>query len=215
MIQPVEKLTEGTGRIATVSAAANFGQHRASMRVPPTSHSRKSTGLLSVSVMGTMKKSQSIEIAKTTIHGAMIGMVVEVERPTVASRDTPPPNVLGREPMTFRGLKRTSDITSIHTNIRLIDVPHAVSLIVVGSTGKKFDPRSAVPGAVSARLQAGFAAPTASAPTATDLKSSIQSAVLRESRPRTTAPIVRAAPRTGSGPRRKSKGKISATCAED
>lgn len=153
--QLVEKLTEGTGLFATVSAAANFGQHTASMRVPPTAHSGKSTGLLIVSVMGTTKVSQSIEIAKTTIHGANVSMVVEVESPAVACTDTPPPNVLGREPMTSRGLKRTSDITSIHTAIHLIKAPHAVSLIVVGSTGKKLDLRSAVPRAMSARPQAG------------------------------------------------------------
>lgn len=125
------------------------------MRVPPTSHNRKSTGLLIVSVMGTTKVDQSIEIGKKTIYGAKIGMAVEVESPAVASTDTPPPNVLGREPMTFRGLKRTSDTTSIHTATHLIKAPHTVSLIVVGSTGKRFDLRSAVPGAVSVRLQAG------------------------------------------------------------
>ncbi|KAG6364100.1 hypothetical protein INS49_005698 [Diaporthe citri] len=151
------------------------------MRVPRTSHNGKSIGILIVSVMGTTTKvNQPIEIAKTMIHGANVSIVVEVESPTVASTDTSHPNVLSREPMTFRGLKRTSDIISIHTAIRLIKVPRAVSLIVVGSTGKKFDLLSAVPGAVSARLQAGCAAPTASAPTATGLKSSIQSVVLRE-----------------------------------
>lgn len=115
-----------------------------------------------------------------------------------------------------------SGITSTHTAIRLIQVPHAVGLIVIGSTGKKFDLMSAAPGAASARLQAGCAAPKASVPTATDLKSSIQRVVLREVKPRAresrlrpSAPIARAAPRTGSGPMRRSKGRISAMCAED
>lgn len=222
MTQLVEKLTEGTGLIATVSAAANFVQHTASMKVPLTSHNRKSTGPLIVSVMGMTKMNQSIEIGKTAVHGAKIGMVVEVESLTVASTGTPPLNVLGRESMTFRGLKRMIDITSIHTVIHLIKVPHAVSLIVIGSTGKKFDLRAAVPGAVSARLQAGCGAPTASAPTAKGLKNFIQSADLREvkpcareSRSRPPAPTARAAPRTGSGPMRKPKGKISVMCAGD
>lgn len=155
MTQLVEKLTEGTGLIATVSAAANFGQHTASVRVPPTSYSGKSTDLLIVSVVGTAKVNQSNEIAKTTIHGAKVSMVIEVESPAVASTDTLPTNVLGRASMTLRELKRTSDIISIHTAIRLIKVPHAVSRIVVGSIGKKFDLGSAVPKGVSAHLQAG------------------------------------------------------------
>lgn len=155
LTQLVEKLTEGTGLTATVSAAANFGQHIASMRALRTSHSGKSTGLLIVSVMGKTKVNQSIEIAKTAVHGTNVSMVIEVESPAVASTDTLPTNVLGRASTTLRGLKRTSDIISIHTAIRLIKVPHAVSRIVVGSIGKKFDLGSAVPGAVSAHLQAG------------------------------------------------------------
>lgn len=218
MIQPVEQLTLGTALIATVSAAANFGQHTVSMRLPPTAHSWKSTHLLIMSTVGTTKENQVIKSAKTTIHGGESGMVVRIESPTVASTDMPPLNVLGRDFVTLRGLKRTSDITSIHTAIRLRTVPHGVSLIVVGSTGKKFDLRSAVTGAVFAHLQAGYVGQTASAPTATDLKSSIQSVILREvktsareNRPRTTALIARAALRTGPEPMRR---KTFAMCAE-
>lgn len=115
-----------------------------------------------------------------------------------------------------------SGITSTHTAIHLIEVPPAVSLIVVESTGRKFVTMNTAPGAVSARLQAGCAAPRASAPTATDLKSSTQRVVLREvkprareSRPKPFALIAQSAPRTGSGPMRRSKGRISAMCAED
>lgn len=152
-------------------------------------------------------------------------MVVKAESPpadeTVASTSVLL-IILDRGPMMIKGLKRTSDITSIHTAIHLIKVPQAVSLIVVGGRWKKFDLRSGAPGVVFARLQAGYVDPTASVPTATDLKSSIQSAVLREaktgareSRPKATAPIARAALRTGSWPTRKLKGKIFAMCAED
>lgn len=55
MTLPVEQLTQGTGLIATASAAANFGQHTVSMRVPPTAHSGMSTGLLIVSIVSTTK----------------------------------------------------------------------------------------------------------------------------------------------------------------
>lgn len=219
MTQPVEQLTQGTALIGTVSAAANFGQHTASMRLPPTAHSWKSTHLLIRSTVGTTKENQFIEVAKTTIHGGESDMVVRIESLTVASTDIPHLNVLGRDFVTLRGLKRTSDITSIHTAIRLRTVPHGVSLVVVGSTGKRFDLRSAVTGAVFAHLQAGYVGQTASAPTATDLKSSIQSVVLREvktsareNRPRPTAPIARAALRTGSALMRR---KTFAMCAED
>lgn len=219
MIQPIERLTQGTALIGTVSAAANFGQHTASMRLPPTAHIWKSTDLLIMSAVGTTKENRFIEVAKTTIHGGESGMVARIESLTVASTDIPPLNVLGRDLVTLRGLKRTSDITSTHTAIHLIKVPHAASLIVVGSTGKNFDLRSAVPGAVFAHLQAGYVGQTASAPTATDLKSPIQSVVLREvktsareNRPRPTAPIARAALRTGSAPMRR---KTFAMCAED
>lgn len=219
MIQPVEQLTQGTALIVTVSAAANFAQHTASMRLPPMAHSWKSTDLLIVSAMGTTKENQFIEVAKTMIHGGESGMVVRIESLTVASTDIPPLNVLGRDLVTLRGLKRTSDITSTHTAIHLIKGPHAASLIVVGSTGKKFDLRSAVTGVVFVHLQAGYVGQTASAPTATDSKSSIQSVPprevrtsARENRPRPTAPIARAALRTGSAPMRR---KISGMCAED
>lgn len=225
MTQPVEQLTQGTGLIATASAAANFGQHRVSMRLPLTVHSGMSTGLLIVSVMSTTKVSQFIEIAKTTMYGERSGMVVKEESlsadETIASTRTLL-IILGRGPVTFKGLKRMSDITSIRTAIHLIKVPHAVTLIVVGSTEKKLDLRSAVPGAEFAHLQAGYVDPTASVPTATDLKSSIQSAIPREvkpraheSRPRATAPFAQAALRIGSGLMRRSKGKIFAMCAED
>lgn len=210
MTPPVEQLTRGTGLIATASAAANFGQPTASMRLPATAHRGKSIELLIVSVIGMTKVNQSIEIAKTMIYGAKGGMVVKVESPTVTSTSTPRLNVLGREPMNLSGLKRMSDITSIHTVNHLIEVPHAMGLIVVGSTGKMSDLRNVVRGAVFARLQAGYAAPTASDPTVTDLKSSIQSAVprevkasARESMSRTTVLIAREALRTGSRPMRK------------
>lgn len=210
MTPPVEQLTQGTGLIATASAAANFDQHTALMRLPPTAHRGKNIELLIVSVIGMMKVDQSIEIAKTMIYGVKGGMVVKVESPTVTSTSTPRLNVLGRKHMNLRGLKRTSDITSIHTVIHLIKAPHAMSLIVVGSTGKMSDLRNAVRGAVFARLQAGYAAPTASDPIVTDLKSSTQSAVprevkasARESMSRTTVPIAREALRTGSRPMRK------------
>lgn len=222
MIQPVEQPTQGTALIATVSAAANFGQHTASMRLPPTVHSWKSTHLLTMSTVGTTKENQFIEVAKTTMRGAESGVVVRVQSRTAASTDIRLLNVLGRDFVTLRGLKRTSDITSIHTAIRLRRVPHGVSLIVVGGTGMKLDLKSAVPGAVFAHLQAGYVGQTASAPTATDSKSSIQSVVLREvktrareNRPRPTAPIARAALRTVLGPTRRRKRRIFAMCAED
>lgn len=60
MTQLVEQLTQGTGLIATASAAANFGQHTFSMRDPPTAHSGMSTGLLIVSVVSTTKMNQSV-----------------------------------------------------------------------------------------------------------------------------------------------------------
>lgn len=219
MTQPVEQLTRGTGLIATVSAAASFGQHIVSMRLPPTIHSWKSTALLIMSAVGSTKENQFIEVAKTTTHGGESGMVVRIESPTVANTDIPPLNVLGRDFVTLRGLKRTSDITSTHTAIRLRKVPHGVSLIVVGSTGKNFDLKSAVPGAVFAHLQAGYVDPTVSAPTATDLRSFMQSVALREVkpcareiRPRPTVPIARAALRTGSAPMKR---KTFAIYAED
>lgn len=210
VIQPVEQLTRGTGLIDTASAAANFGQHTASTRLPLTAHSWRSSGLLIMSAVGTTKENQFIEVAKTTTHGGESGMVVRIESPTVASTDIPLLNVLGRDLVALRGLKRTSDITSIHTAIRLRRVPHGVSLIVVGSTGKNFDLRSAVPGAVFAHLQAGYVGQTASAPIATDSKSSIRSVAprevkpcARENRPRPTALIARVALRTGSAPMRR------------
>lgn len=169
--------------------------------------------------MGTTKEDQFIGVAKTAIHGGENGMVVRVESPTFASTDIIPLNVLSRDFVTLRGLKRTSDITSIHTTIHLRKAPHGVSLIVVESTGMKFDLWSAVPGAVFAHLQAGYVGQTASAPTATDSKSSIQSVVLhevktsaRENRPRPTALIARAALRAGSALMRR---KTFAMCAED
>lgn len=219
VIQPVEPLTRGTALIVTASAAANFGQHIVSMRLSPTIRSWKSTSILIVSAMGTRKENQSIEVAKTTIYGGESGMVVGTESPTVASTDIRPQNVLGRDFVTLRGLKRTSDITSIHTAILLTKVPHAASLIVVGSTGKKIDLKSAVPGAVFAHLQAGYGDQTASAPTATDSMSSMQRVALREVKPGTredrpspTGSIDRATLRTGSVLMR---GKTFAMCAED
>lgn len=182
-------------------------------------HSWRSSGLLIMSAVGTTKENQFIEVAKTMTRGGESGMVVRIESPTIASTDMPLLNVLGQDFVTLRGPKRTSDITSIHTAIPLRKVPHGVSLIVVGSTGMKLDLRSAVPGAVFAHLQAGYVGQTASAPTATDSKSSIQSVVLREvktsareNRPRPTALIARVALRTGSAPMRR---KTFAMCAED
>lgn len=222
MTQPVEQLTQGTGLIGIVSAAASFGQHIVSMRPPPTIHSWKSTALLIMSAVGTTKENQFIEVAKTTTHGGESGMVVRIESPTVASTDIPLLNVLGQDFVTPRGLKRTSDITSIHTAIPLRKVPHGVSLIVVGGTGMKLDLKSAVPGAVFAHLQAGYVGQTASAPIATDSKSSIQSVAPREVKPsarenrsRVIAPIARAALRTALGPTRRRKRRTFAMCAED
>ncbi|KKY32711.1 hypothetical protein UCDDA912_g07337 [Diaporthe ampelina] len=122
--------------------------------------------------MYTTKVNQSIEIVKMMISGLQSDMVVKKESPsasqTVARTSTL--NVIGHEPMMFTGLKSTSDITRIHTATRLIKFLRVVDLIVVGRTGKKFGLRRAVCGAVSALLQAGCAASTASVPvpTATD-----------------------------------------------
>lgn len=92
MTQPVGQLTQGTDLIVTVSAAASFGQHTASMR-PPTARSGKSTGILATSVMGMSKTSQSTETAKMMISGVMNGTVAREESPsaneTVASTNTP------------------------------------------------------------------------------------------------------------------------------
>lgn len=177
--QLVEQLTQGIDRIVTVSAAANFGHRTVSMRLPPKARNGKSIGLLTVSVMYTTEVNQSIEIVKIMISGLQSDMIVKKESPstsqTIARTSTL--NVIGREPMMFTGLKRTSDITSIHTATRLIRFLRVVDL---GRTGKKFGLRRAVCGAVTALLQAGCAASTAAIPTTTDWMSSMQRMLTRE-----------------------------------
>lgn len=97
MTQPAGQHTRGTGLIVTVSAAASYGQHIASMR-PPIARRGKSTGILATNVMGMLKMSQPIETAKMMISGVRSGTVAREESPsangTVASTSTPL-NVLG------------------------------------------------------------------------------------------------------------------------
>lgn len=226
--RPVGQLTQGTGLIATVSAAANLGRHTALMRLLPTAHRRKSTRLLTVSVMGTMKVNRSIGLAKTMISGVKSGMVATEESPlaneAVASTSTL--NALDRELMALKGLTRTSDITSIHIPIHLMKDPPVMNPLVTGSTEKKSSPRRGVRGAVFALLQIGCAAdrtiPRASAPTATDSTTSTQSDLIREAEPRTreskiqaTVLIAREVLRTGTGQMRRFRRRIFVMCAED
>jgi len=231
MTQPVEQLTQVTGLIATASAAANFGQHTASMRLPPTTHSRKSTHL-TVNVIGTMRVNRFNDLVMTMIPCMRSGMIAKEESPsareTAASTSTTL-NDLSREPMTCGGPKHTSDITGIHTAIHLTKDPRVMTLIVIGSAEPKLSLRRTVRTvreAASALLQTGCAAdrtiPTASAPTATDSTNFRRSELTREAELRTresksqaTVLIARAAFRTGTGRMRKPKRKIFVMCAED
>lgn len=226
--RPAEQLTQGTGLIVTVSAAANSGQHTASTRLPPTAHRRKSTLLLTVSVIGTMRVNLYIHIAETMMSGVKSDMVATEESPlatkAVASTTTHL-NALEREPMTCTGLKHTSDITSIHIPIHLIKDPRAMNPLVIGSTETKLSPRRGVREAVSALLQNGCAAgrsiPRASAPTATDSTISTQSDLIREAEPRTresktqaTVLIAREVLHTDTGQMKRFRRRIFVTCAE-
>lgn len=226
--RPVEQLTQDTGLIVTVSAAANSGQHTALMRLPTTAHRRKSTLLLTVSVIGTMKTNQSIELAKTMTPGVKSGIVATEEsllaNEAVVSTSTL--NALDREPMALKGLKHTRNITGTHTPIHLIKNPRIVSPIVIGSTEKNLSLRSDVREAVSALLQIGCAAdrttPTASAPTATDSTNSRQSDLIREaeprmreSKPQATVLIALEVLHIGTGQMRRLRRRIFVMCAED
>lgn len=231
MTQPVEQLTQVTGLIATASAAANFGQHTASMRLPPTTHSRKSTHL-TMNVIGTTRVNRFTDLAMTMIPCIRSGMIAKEESPsareTAASTSTTL-NDLSREPMTCGGPKHTSDITGIHIAIHLTKDPHVLYLIVIGSTETKLSLRRTVRTvreAASALLQTGCAVdrtiPTASAPTATDLTNSRQDVLIREvklrareSKSQATVLTARAAFRTGTGRMRTPKRKIFGMCAED
>lgn len=229
MTHLVEQLTQGIDRIVTVSAAAKFDHHTASMSLPPTVRSEKSIGLLIVSIillivsiMGMTKVDQSIKIVNMMIHGLQSDMVATEESAAASqtvARPSTPLSIIGRELTTFKGLKRTSDITSTHTATLLIKVRRVVDLIVIGRTEKKFGLGRAVSEAVSALLQGGCAAPTASVPTATDLMSSMQSTLIREaelpvreSNSKVTVPIAGVGLRIGLGLVKRLKMRIFAMC---
>lgn len=226
--RPVEQLTKGTGLIATVSAAASSGRHIALMRPPTIAHSRRSTPILTVSVIGTTKENQSIDLAKTMITGVKSGMVATEESllATKAVASTTTLNDLRREPMTCTGLKRTSDITSIHTTIHLIKDPRVMNPLVIGSTERKLSPRRGVRGAASALPQIGYAAgrtiPTALAPTARESTNSKQSDLTREAEPharesksQATVLIAREVPNTDTGQMSRLRKRIFGMCAGD
>lgn len=224
MTLPAEQLIRDTGLIVTVSAAASFGQHAASMRQPPTAQSRMCPSLLIVSALSTAAVNRPIAIAKMMTTGVKSGITVEEESPltnkTVTS--TSIHLIVGRETTTLKQLKSSSDITTTRTAIHQIKSRRVADLIVAGSTEKNLSRRRAAREAASALLQTGCAAgpviPTASA---TGLARFRQGNLIhdpemrvRESTSQATVLIARLALRTDTGLMRNPKRKISGMCAE-
>jgi hypothetical protein len=90
--RPVEQLTQDTGRIATVSAVANFGQDTASMRPPLTTHNGESR-LLTVSIIGTTRVNLLTDLLVTMTTCTRSGMAAMEEslsvKETAAITSTP------------------------------------------------------------------------------------------------------------------------------